>query len=37
MKFEAQPHETLIPQAAVAQKQTKEKCGWGSNCPICKI
>ena len=36
IKAKAQPHETLIPHATVGSKQTKEKCGWGPNCPICK-
>ena len=36
IKVEAQPHKVAISHAAMAPKQI-EKCGWGPNCPICKI
>ena len=36
IKVKAQPHEMPIPipYTTVALKETKEKCGWGPNCPI---
>ena len=35
IKVETEPHEAAIPHAAMTPKQI-EKCGWGTNCPICK-